>query len=83
MPKNFFIHFYFVQVFWEQFYPSCTGLSFIRCVCKRIYLICLNFLLMHPHYSVGILLGMCPSVLFKNVRGLFMFIESVLLEYVE
>ena len=58
-------------------YPSCTGL------CRQIYLIRLNFLLMHPHYSVGILLAMCPSVLFKNVRGLFMFVDSVLLEYVE
>ena len=26
----------------------------------------LKLLLMQPHYSVGILLGMCPSALFEN-----------------
>ena len=48
-----------------------------------IFAYLLKLLLMHPHYSVGIFLGKCPSVLFKNVRGLFMFVDSVLLEYVE
>ena len=55
-------------------YPSCTGLSFIRCVFRYLsYLLKLfiNASSLFCWYFVGILLWMCPSVLFKNVRGLF------------
>ena len=48
-----------------------------------IFAYLLKLLLMHPHYSFGILLGMCLSILFKNVRGLFLFVDSILLEFVE
>ena len=45
-----------------------------------IFAYLLKLLLMQPHYSVGIFLGMCSSVLFKNVRRLSMFVDSVLIE---
>ena len=64
-------------------YPSCTGLSFIRRVCTHFYFMLIRLILMHSHYSFGILLGMCLSILFKNVRGLFLFVDSILLEFVE
>ena len=45
-----------------------------RHICRHLFFAyLLKLLLMQPHYSVGILLGMCLSVLFKNVfsfRGL-------------
>ena len=53
-----------------MFYPACFGLCFTRHILGYVDILffayLLKLLLMLPHYSVGILLGMCPSALFKN-----------------
>ena len=55
-------------MFWVMFYLSCFGLCFTRHICRHFYflLICFNSYKCSPIILVGILLGMCPSVLFKN-----------------
>ena len=74
MHKIFYLSITILYKYFENNYvlPVMFWVMFLPVVFVDIFIFAylLKLLLMQPHYSVGILLGMCPSVLFKNVRGL-------------